>query len=131
MIAYTEIREQSVYVMEFDPASPGPGRSIKVSPSQVQEPVWSPVDNMLYYRSMDGKRIFSAPISRNPLSAGRETQRMDNLSLTNWGWLSYDIDPDGKRFIMQLSDEPASDTMILVVVQNWFEELTQKFGAGK
>lgn len=119
------------FVMEFDPASPGPGLSIKVSQSQAQEPVWSIDGRILYYRSVDGRRIFSVPISQNPLSAGRETLVLDKLSLTNWGWLSYDIHPDGKRFIMQLSDEPASDTMTLVVVQNWFEELRQKFAMGK
>jgi len=51
--------------------------------------------------------------------------------MVNTVMATYDIHPDGKRFIMNASEEPACRTMTLIVVQNWFEELKNLFSAGK
>ena len=46
---------------------------------------------------------------------------------------TYDVSPDGKRFLMirRRDDEAAATPITLVVVQNWFEELKAKLAAGK
>jgi hypothetical protein len=42
---------------------------------------------------------------------------------------SYDVSPDGQRFLMLKTNEQAAPTQINVVL-NWFEEVKQKAPSG-
>jgi hypothetical protein len=45
---------------------------------------------------------------------------------------SYDIHPDGKRFLMRkMSDQPPQPVRQIQLVQNWFEELKRLVPASK
>jgi hypothetical protein len=41
---------------------------------------------------------------------------------------SYDVTPDGQRFVMIRIDEAGRASNELIVVENWFEELREKVG---
>ena len=40
----------------------------------------------------------------------------------------YDVDPDGQRFLMTKTEQPADETIQFNLVLNWFEELKQRVG---
>jgi hypothetical protein len=44
---------------------------------------------------------------------------------------TYDVSPDGQRFIMVKSSEQAQSATQINVVLNWFEELKRRAPAGK
>ena len=97
------------------------------------EPVWSANGKELFYRSLDGKQFLrvefdaasgslrgsSAVLFKGPYAA----------HLTEVPLRTYDITPDGKRFIA-LKEVPRADSpprsMRLNVVLNWFEELKRR-----
>ena len=60
------------------------------------------------------------------LEIGTVSVVLDGLRLPAPGWLStrgaYDVSPDGKQFLIVQEDE-FPETMELVVVLNWDEEL--------
>jgi serine/threonine-protein kinase len=116
-----------VYLKEFSPQSPASGMEKRVSASGGAEPVWSPKGDEIFYRSLDGKKLYSVSFKAKPiLDLGAERMVLDKLSLPPFdivGGCSYDIDPDGRRFIMVLGDESYSAARTLVIVQNWLEEL--------
>jgi serine/threonine-protein kinase len=124
-----------VYVKEFIPESPASGTEKRVSAKGGAEPVWSPKGDEIFYRSIDGKKLYSVSFRAKPtLDLGTEIVVLDKLSLPPFdivGSYSYDIDHDGKRFIMVLGDESYGTARNLVVVQNWFEELKRLVPTGK
>jgi hypothetical protein len=44
---------------------------------------------------------------------------------------SYDVSPDGQRFLMLKATEQQQSAGQINIVQNWFEELKQKVPTGK
>jgi Tol biopolymer transport system component len=91
------------------------------------EPKWAPDGREIFYRSLDGKQLLSASLRTEPeLEIGEESVILEGLRLPAPGWQSssgaYDVSPDGERFLMVLENE-APETMEVVVVLNWDEEL--------
>jgi hypothetical protein len=89
--------------------------------------VWSPDGRELFYRSRDGKRLLSVSIRTEPeLEVGAERVLLEGLRMPAPIWIgdgpSYDVSPDGERFVMVLETE-TPETMKVVVVLNWLEEL--------
>ena len=90
-------------------------------------PRWGPEGGELFYRngiemlavSVEGEDTFSAETPEALFTASYWGP--DNVSST------YDISPDGQRFMMlkefTVSEQQASDQTVLVAVENWFEEL--------
>ena len=109
-----------VYVQRF----PGLGATVRISPNGGQEPLWSPSGNRLFYRSLNGRRVFAVNVlSGDPLEVGTE-QFLFEGSFTpglRWG-RTWDMHPDGTRFLMLLVESSQSPEDIRVVV-NWFSEL--------
>jgi len=103
-----------------------PGKR-KVSRQGGCEPVWSRTGDELFYRSLDGKRIYSVDVrSDDGLQVGEERIVLDNLNLPGFFYLfnndtHYDVSRDGKFLMTVELDRP--EIMRIVVVQNWFEEL--------
>jgi len=123
-LAYSsdESGRYEVYVRAF------PDMSSKRLVSRVggTEPVWAPSGRELFYRA--GDKMMAVPVETDPtftagtpelLFAGR--YHSPNLGL---GGRSYDVHPDGERFVMV--QPPVEGSTHLVVVLNWFEELKAK-----
>ena len=109
-----------IYVQPY----PGPGGKWQISTDGGIEPAWNPNGRELFYRS--GNRVMAVPVTTQPtFSAGRPTMLFEGGYLAspfpNTG-VTYDVTPDGQRFLMIKDAQTASATQINVVV-NWFEEL--------
>ena len=91
------------------------------------EPLWAPDGRELYYRN--GEAIMAVGVAANEaaFSAGAP-----QVLFTGDYWLqdrlppSYDISPDGSRFLMmRVVAAGALRQPTVVVVENWFEELAR------
>ncbi|MCK5379787.1 MAG: PD40 domain-containing protein [Acidobacteria bacterium] len=128
-IAYVsnEDGRAEVYLREVAPGQTAGGRKHKVSRNGGWDPIWSPSGQEIYYRSFGGGSILSAAIRTDPvLELGEESLVLEGLQLPTAGWSfaprSFDIAPDGSRFLVVL-DTGEPESLQLVVVRNWFEEL--------
>ena len=86
-------------------------------------PLWSPVGGELFYLDT-GRRLMSVRVVTTPtFSIGNPTKILENVRVITPG-RSYDISPDGKRFLV-LKDAPGASQSIrqLEVVLNWQEDL--------
>jgi serine/threonine protein kinase len=122
-IAYasTETGRSEVYVRAF-PSSDAPARVI--SESGGTAPLWSPNGDELFYRNAAGNLV-AVPM-RAGARAGRSQElfRVQGRFRTSGNAAAYDIEPNGRRFIMVTEpDNPRPVREQIVVVVNWFEEL--------
>ena len=86
-------------------------------------PLWSPVGGELFYLDA-GRQLMSVRVVTTPtFSIGNPTKILGNVRVITPG-RSYDISPDGKRFLV-LKDAPGDSQSIrqLEVVLNWTEDL--------
>ena len=86
-------------------------------------PVWSPAGGELFYLDFD-RRLMSLRVTTRPTFSIRSpTKVLDNVPVVTPG-RSYDVSPDGKRFLV-LKDAPGASQSIrqLEVVLNWTEDL--------
>ncbi len=92
------------------------------------EPIWSRDGGELFYRSLDGNRIFSAKITAShALSVGRPTLVLEGKHLQGSPYgKTYDVSPDGQRFLVQVGAEPLPPVDHYNVILNWFDELKQR-----
>ena len=128
-IAYVSNEEgqPEIFIREFTRDPIKAGQKKKVTRDGGFEPVWSRDGRELFYRSLDGGRLLSVSIRNEPeLEVGEQKVVLEGLALyQGMTWFeagAYDVSPDGERFLMVLEDR-TPETMELVVVLNWFEEL--------
>ena len=111
-----------------------PGRYKKVSRDGGCEPVWSHDGKELFYRSKDGKRLLSVAVdTRGPLQIGEERTVFSELQSPEPNLhvsACYDVSQDNQKFLM-LTESNKPETMRLIVVLNWFEELKRLLFTGK
>jgi eukaryotic-like serine/threonine-protein kinase len=121
-IAYTsdESGEYEIYVRAY----PGPGGKTKISTSGGEEVVWSPDGQKLFYR--EGRKWMSADVQTQPEFRVEATKVMFEGPYLNVPGVSYDVAPDGQRFIMIEENQKQAPTTQLNVVLNWSEELKQR-----
>jgi serine/threonine-protein kinase len=98
-----------------------------VSTNGGAKPVWTRSGEELIYASPTGA-LMRVGVSRGPSwSATTPSVVVKEGYLTNpvWWGRSYDVSPDGQRFLMIKEGGPEGTTSptSLVVVQHWFEEL--------
>ncbi len=120
-LAYSsdETGRPEVFVQSY----PAPTTKWQVSNQGGMAPRWSPKGDALFYRS--DSAVFSVSIATDPeFKLGQPQLLFENPTIGASIALSYDVAPDGQRFILPGSPE-ADLTSInrLIVVQNWFEEL--------
>ena len=119
--------EQEIYVHPFPNVDAG---RWQISRGGGNEPLWHPDGSELFYRQGDGGPVLAVTIEADPetpmFRAGPPRLLFDTLS-----WDSeptYSISNDGERFLMVSSADIRArqnrDTVV-VVVNNWFEELTR------
>ena len=113
-----------IYVRPFPDVNEG---RTQVSTAGGTEPRWARNNQELFYLAPDGA-LMSVPAERGPtwragipikLFDGPYTRRSD---ISNFQ--TYDVSPDGKRFLMiKERSGPDQTPPTIDVVQNWFEEL--------
>ena len=111
--------QDEVYVRPF----PGPGgRRVQVSDQGGREPLWGPDGREVFYR--DGDRVIAVAVETEP---SFEIQAREVLfEGAYWGEVdrtSYDIHPDGQRFLMVEELDSRESRQQINIVLNWFEEL--------
>jgi Tol biopolymer transport system component len=112
-----------IYVQSF----PDPMRKRwKISPSYGSEPMWTRGGRELVYRKGDSVMAVSLDLENGRI--GQPVALFAGPYQDNPGWTrprSYDVSPDGERFLLTRvpGDRPRPR---IAVVLNWFDELRQK-----
>jgi len=90
------------------------------------EPVWSPDGTELFYRSGNRVMVVSIQTRDRTLNTGKPRVLFEGSYASHsnpTGFQTYDISPDGERFLMLKEGELAQQQGQINVVLNWFEEL--------
>jgi serine/threonine-protein kinase len=94
-------------------------------------PLWARSGQELFYITSADDALMSTAISGTPVfKSSNPTKVFDTTAYSigvqtaNLG-LTYDVSPDGRRFLMikQAAGDQAAARPQILVVQNWFEEL--------
>jgi eukaryotic-like serine/threonine-protein kinase len=88
-------------------------------------PLWARRGRELFYLVEPG-RMMAVPIQPGPTFVAGNPQVVFERRYFTAGGRSYDVSPDGQRFLMIKDASATSDTSTppqLIVVQNWLEEL--------
>ncbi|MGB2714843.1 MAG: protein kinase [Vicinamibacterales bacterium] len=105
-------REEEVYVQRH----PGPGERVVVSPGGGREPIWSPLGNEIFYRSIDGRRMMAVDVTTEPeLRIGVPRLLFEGDFQTGSFFSNYDVTPDAKQFLM-IEGAAAPQSRLHVVV---------------
>jgi eukaryotic-like serine/threonine-protein kinase len=121
-----ESGQREIYIRQY----PGPGGQATVSVGGGMEAMWSARGDEVFYRSLNGDRMFAAPVTTVPtFKVGTPVQlfqRRYYVAPSGSPRPQYDVSADGQRFLM-LAPTTGTDAALarprIVVVQNWFEEL--------
>jgi len=127
LIAYTS-EEQGQYEVYVQPY-PQTGERWQISTEGGEEPVWSPGSQELFYRN--GRKWMAVSYSTDPKFSVELPKVLFEGNYLNVSGPSYDVSPDGQRFLLLKSSEEPSRQTQLNVVTNWFEELKRKVPQGK
>jgi eukaryotic-like serine/threonine-protein kinase len=125
-MAYTsdESGPTEIYVRPFPEVNKG---KWQVSSSGGDSPLWSRNGRELFYRS--GDSVMAVAVQTEPafkLGNSESLFRGKYLSWSFWAGHTWDISPDGKRFLMIKQSGSAEIPGKINVVVNWFEELKQR-----
>ena len=86
-----------------------------------EEPIWSPEGDELFYRNGDKWMVVSTT-TEPEFTAGTPRVLFEG-PFNNVSGISYDVAPDGQRFLVLQPQYDDSQVRELHVVVNWFEEL--------
>jgi Tol biopolymer transport system component len=129
-LAYTsdESGESQIYVRPFPDVEKGRKR---ISTNGGYDPLWSPDGRELFYRN--GDEVWAVSVETDPyFNAGIPEVLFRGTYYSSWIHTSWDIDPDGKRFLMlkpygRTDEESTARLPIKInIVLNWQEELKQR-----
>src|ERR1041384_6021968 len=104
---------------------PGPGGKIQVSIDGGTEPVWSADGREIFYR--DGDKMMAALVTFQPTFHPSKPEvlfeKPDFMVPAYRGSVyprTYDVTPDGRRFLMiKENDQVSSATVIHIVLTGW------------
>ena len=118
-IAYTSDEEgqYEVYVKPY----PQTGQRWRISTEGGEEPVWSPTRNELYYRF--GREWMLVEYTVSPDFTPAVPRVFFEGDYVNVVGRSYDVSPDGERFLLLKRYGKTEKLTRLNVMTNWFEEL--------
>jgi serine/threonine-protein kinase len=112
---------------------PGPGPKIQISSEGGTDPMWSRNGKEIFYRN--GSKMMTVSVSTSPtISAGKPQMLwtgdyMHGLSsscgLKGATVTSYDVSPDGERFLMIKENDRQMYATKIAVVVNWVNELNR------
>jgi Tol biopolymer transport system component len=109
-----------VYVQPF----PGGGK-VPISTQGGQTPRWSSSGRELFYREPARNQLMAVDIRTSPAFVAGRPRALFELRTTTW-----DVAPDGKRFLVLRGPETPLPGVRLEVVVNWFEELRRRVPPG-
>ena len=120
-IAYASGKEGdfNVYVRPYPPKLVDEFH--RISFDSGEEPIWSANGAELFYRNRD--KWMAVSISTEPEFKAGAPRLVFEGEYINVAGLSYDVAPDGKRFLVLKPQYDDSKVSELHVVANWFEEL--------
>jgi len=122
-----ESGKAEVYVRPFPEVNRG---RWQISTGGGESPLWSPDSRALFY--LNGEAVMEVPVdTKSTFSAGKPTILFRGTYVAGYREApSWDIHPDGKRFLMIKPPGAAPPTAALPrkinIVLNWFEELKQR-----
>jgi serine/threonine-protein kinase len=119
----TESGTRQVYVRPFPETERAPGR--QVSPDGGTRPLWSRDRPELFYL-IEPARVMAVPVEAEGDTFAFGTARMvvNGPYITDNALRTYDVSPDGQRFLMiKAAPETSQAEHSVVLVQNWGEEL--------
>jgi Tol biopolymer transport system component len=119
-IAYASDRggKMQIYVRPY----PAMNRVWQISYDLGEEPIWPPKGDELFYRSGDNKWMVVSISTESEFEHGTPKVLFEG-PYSNVSGLSYDVSPDGQRFLVLKPQYDDSQVRELHVVTNWFEEL--------
>jgi eukaryotic-like serine/threonine-protein kinase len=126
----TESGRNEVYVRPFPEINKG---RWQVSTSGGNSPLWSPDGRELFYRS--GDAVMAVPVETEPAFRPGKPEALFRgayVGLSTIDAHTWDISPDGKRFLMIKEAVSAANPATpegprkINIVVNWFEELKQR-----
>lgn len=126
--AYTseESGQPAIYVTEF----PESRSRVRVSVGSAFDPVWSPVGDALFYRRSEDGVVMVAPYSDDDgFTAGTpEPLVTGDFRTCCINGRSYDVSPDGDRFVMmrQFELEAGSGVPRLDLVRHWVDDVRRR-----
>jgi serine/threonine-protein kinase len=124
-IAYVsdESGRPEIYVQPY----PRGGGKWQISTDGGIEPVWNPNGRELFYRTTN--KMMAVQITTSPtFAAGRPSMLFEGDYLASpfpATGVTYDVTPDGRRFLM-VKDAPTEQATQINVVVNWFEDLKRR-----
>ena len=119
--AANDTNRNEIYVQAF----PGPGGKVQISTDGGAEPMWAKNGRELFYRNGDKMMAVAIEAKGDALDAGTPKLLFEGrfaVSNVPGGDASYDVSPDGQRFLM-LKPEETQSTATIVMVQDWMNEL--------
>ena len=120
-VAYVsqETGAPEVYVQPF----PGPGGKERVSTQTGVSPRWARNGRQLYYRVVTGDpAIMGVDVQTTPqLRLGLPKSVVKGVFGT-----TLDVTPDGKRFLVELTQATEAGGRRMIGVDNWFQELKRR-----
>ena len=100
---------------------PPTGERWMISSDGGEEPVWSPAGDEIYFRY--GNQWLAVTVKTEPSFSAGSARVLFEGNFANTPGYSYDIHPDGDRFLLFQRHE--SHPVQLRLIENWFEELRQ------
>ena len=110
-----------IYVSEY----PGGAHKKRVSTGGGTGPLWSLDGSELFFQSEDGRRLFAVDIASGPRLeiSGQRLLFEGSFKPSHESALSFDLSPDGRRFLMRQRPEGEMVAREIVLVLDWFSEL--------
>ena len=100
---------------------------MQISTEGGEEPIWSRDGRELFYRF--GSNWYVVDVTLGPeFRAGAPRVLFDVPFVYLFGW-SYDVSPDGKRFLVIEGAEQDKALRELVVITNWFDQVRRRVAA--
>jgi serine/threonine-protein kinase len=129
-MAYTsnESGKEEIYVRPFPDVNDG---RWQISTSGGNNPLWSRDGREIFYRN--GNAVIAVSVKTLPtfifetprtLFQGTYVSSVNIPGSTDFG--TWDISPDGQRFLMLRGSSAVSSPRKINIVLNWFEELKQR-----
>jgi serine/threonine-protein kinase len=126
-VAYqsNESGQEEIYVRPFPDADRG---RWQISTGGGTRPLWARSDKELFYIGLSGAMMSASVEGGSTFRAGNPTRLFEgrHFRTTNAGGRTYDVSPDGRRFLIVKGVDARDETAAppgIIVVQNWFEEL--------
>jgi serine/threonine-protein kinase len=116
-----ESGDYQVYVQPF----PGPGGKTQISVDGGSWPIWARDGGTLFYRK--GDKFWSIAIQTSPSFTASRPALMFQGEFGE----SYDIAPDGQRFLTTRKKEDPTSGRHINVFLGWFDELKRRVPTGK